>query len=58
MVQNKYLAEIILQNDRITGICPLVIEALTKLRYYCMISIQEAGEPVVAELSLPCTEKQ
>ena len=53
MVQNKYLAEIILQNDRITGICLLAIEALTKLGYYCRISIQEAGEPVVAKLSPP-----
>src|SRR5436853_6039745 len=58
MVQNEYLAEIILKNDRITSICPLAVEALTELGYYCRISIQEAGEPVVAKLSPPCVGKQ
>ena len=58
MVQNEYLAEIILKNDRITGLRPLAVEALTELGYYCRISIQEAGEPVVAELLLPCAGKQ
>ena len=58
MVQNEYLAEKILKNDRITGIRMLAVEALTKLGYYCRISIQEAGEPVVAKLSLPCAGKQ
>ena len=58
MVQNEYLAEKILKNDRITGIRPLAVEALAELGYYCRISIQEAGEPVVAELSLPCAGKQ
>ena len=57
MVKNEYLVEIILENDRITGICPLAVEALTELGYYCRISIQEAGEPVVAKLLLPCPGK-